>query len=261
MKPDIANINSLSTIDFPGKSCMSCKVRRLCLPHDMDDAACAAINRLVRQRHVLLRGEHPYQANDPVEQRLYAIQSGQFKVYQLSAEGEQTVTGFRFGGDFLGLESIGLQLRRNSVVALSDAVLCEFSHAQLAGAALRDAALAPYLSRLLLTELATELSAGLQLSDGNAEQKVAAFLLLLTAANVRRGENGDLLELSMTRADIADYLGLAAATVSRTLSRFQELGYLSLRSRQVAVTNRAGLRACAPMPSAMPAQGRSAWPG
>lgn len=243
MKPDLATRHPWTAIDFPGKSCMNCKVRHLCLPYDMDDGACAAVNRLVRQRHPLLAGEHPYQVNDPVERRLYAIQSGQFKLYQLSAEGEQTVTGFRFGGDFLGLESIGLQHHRNSVVALSDAVLCEFSHAQLVEAALRDAALAPYLSRLLFAELATELSAGLLLSDGNAEQKVAGFPLHLSAANAGRGENGDFLELSMTRADIADYLGLAAATVSRALSRFQNLGYLSLRSRKLAITDRAGLRA------------------
>lgn len=230
---------------IPAPSCAACKVRQLCLPDHADEDGCAGVDRLVLQRYRLLRGEHLYQASDPVRQRLYAIQSGQFKIYRLSPEGRHRVAGFRGAGDLLGLESIGLANHRNSAVALSDAVLCEFSQPMLAEAALRDTPLARRLDQLLLAELTREQAVSLLLCESGAEQKLAGFIERLSAARCRRGEDGRVLELSMTRTDIGDYLGLAAATVSRTLKRFHGLGCLAVSKRQLTILDRAGLGAIA----------------
>jgi CRP/FNR family transcriptional regulator len=46
----------------------------------------------------------------------------------------------------------------------------------------------------------------------------------------------------MPRSDIANYLGLAAETVSRVLRRFQDSGLLVVEGREVSLKNPAGLR-------------------
>jgi CRP/FNR family nitrogen fixation transcriptional regulator len=56
----------------------------------------------------------------------------------------------------------------------------------------------------------------------SAIEKVGAFLIEM--AERTRGPMLDELELSMSRYDIADYLGLAAETVSRTLSELRQSG-------------------------------------
>jgi CRP/FNR family transcriptional regulator, nitrogen fixation regulation protein len=70
----------------------------------------------------------------------------------------------------------------------------------------------------------------------NARQRVGAFLLLLAVRS--SGENE--IELSMTRRDIGDYLGLTIETVSRTISQFENDDLIGITS-----TRRIALRDCA----------------
>ena len=70
-------------------------------------------------------------------------------------------------------------------------------------------------------------------------QKLAAFLLEMT----QRKPADEMIELVMTRQDIADYLGLTIETVSRTFSQLERDGIIALTtSRRICLTNRAALR-------------------
>ena len=58
-----------------------------------------------------------------------------------------------------------------------------------------------------------------------------------------RRPGGTVIELAMTRQDIADYLGLTIETVSRTLSQFEREGLITLTSaRRVGLADIRGLR-------------------
>ena len=57
-----------------------------------------------------------------------------------------------------------------------------------------------------------------------SEQKVADFLLHMSAESMARGNSSVVFKLSMLRSDIADYLGISFETVSRIL------GYFTLRA-------------------------------
>ncbi|HHJ34417.1 MAG TPA: transcriptional regulator FNR, partial [Gammaproteobacteria bacterium] len=52
---------------------------------------------------------------------------------------------------------------------------------------------------------------------------------------VRNGQPVDEIKLSMTRQDIANYLGLAIETVSRALRRFQDSGMLNVSRRKIQI--------------------------
>ncbi|MYM94132.1 helix-turn-helix domain-containing protein [Duganella vulcania] len=224
------------------QSCQTCPTRTRCLPRGLSDSDCALVNQSVVQRHGLLRGEYLYRTNDPVGHRLYAIRSGQFKTYHLSPDGEQRIAGFQFAGDFLGLDAIGLALHRNTTVALSDALLCEFSYPRLVEATLAAPALAARFRELLGRQLAQAQTISLLLAN-RAEQKISGFLLALPADRRTDERQTTVVNLAMSRADIGAYLGLADTTVSRTLSRFQRLGYLRLRHRQLTILDAVALRA------------------
>ncbi len=72
------------------------------------------------------------------------------------------------------------------------------------------------------------------------------LLLSLVAARRRRGAVGRLLEMPMTRADIADFLGLTLETVSRTLTSFRKRGWIREPAHQrVELINLGALSALA----------------
>ena len=69
----------------------------------------------------------------------------------------------------------------------------------------------------------------------SAEQRIAAFILNLSQRLKNRGQASQSFVLTMSRADMGSYLGLASETVSRVLARFQKAGVLTLQKRQVHV--------------------------
>ena len=55
----------------------------------------------------------------------------------------------------------------------------------------------------------------------------------LAARYAARGFSGTRFRLSMSRGDIANYLRLAAETVSRVLSRFRSQGLIQIEGREL----------------------------
>jgi CRP/FNR family transcriptional regulator len=226
-------------------SCLDCPVRRHCVPGGLDDGDCGVIDHLVERRVFLGRGEHLYWMDQAVGQKLYAIRVGQFKIYQLSAEGTQRVAGFQSEGDILGMDSIGVALHRCSAVALTNSVLCEFSYPRLAHANLAGADMPLQLDRLLSRALVREQWGALLVRDGKAGQKLAGFLL---AQALHHGVHGQLqlqLQLPMTRQDIGDYLGIMPETVSRLLHRFERAGLVAVGRRALRIVEPDALRCMA----------------
>ena len=95
------------------------------------------------------------------------------------------------------------------------------------------------LFRLLSADIG---KAALLAGDHSADERLAAFLVGLADRYAARGFSPTALRLSMARSDIANYLRLAAETVSRVLRRFQDQRLIAVEGRDVVLTDPAALR-------------------
>jgi len=77
----------------------------------------------------------------------------------------------------------------------------------------------------------------LLLSRKNAAERMAAFLLSLSLRFKQRGFSSTAFNLTMTRSDIGNYLGLAIETVSRLFSQFQKKGIIRVSDKLVEIIN------------------------
>ena len=69
----------------------------------------------------------------------------------------------------------------------------------------------------------------------SAQERVAGFLLEMA----ERACTGNILELPMSRQDIADYLGLTIETVSRTLTGLESTAAIEVQTgRRIGLRNR-----------------------
>ncbi|SFL88315.1 helix-turn-helix domain-containing protein [Rugamonas rubra] len=226
-------------------SCANCAARRLCLPSHVPLEDYGVFERMVQRRYQLLRGEHLYQMNEPVHDRLYVLRSGHSKTYHLDSDGQQRVTGFQMSGEFLGLDAIGLRQQRGAALALTDCEVCEISHRRLQQAADQSVPVGAWLRTLLSKELSRQQNATQLLRGGRAEQKFAIFLLRLSWCFAERGGMPDSFHLPMTRQEIGDYLGLTAATISRLLLQLKRAACVDACGRDIVVLDHAGLTAFA----------------
>jgi len=79
-----------------------------------------------------------------------------------------------------------------------------------------------------------------------ALEKIASFLLMLSERQARRGLPAVPVQLPMSRADIADYLGLTTETVSRTFTQLRRRNVIRLDANNlVSLPDPEAVAACA----------------
>eukprot|EP01035_Chromulina_nebulosa_P032232 gene32232-43034_t len=157
---------------------------------------------------------------------VFNITSGSLRVYKLLPDGRRQITGFLFAGDFLGL-AIG-EHYVFSADAIEPTTVCRFRKGPFR--ALVESS--PPLEHMLLQRTSHELAAAqnqmLLLGRKTAVERLASFLMDLSDRDRRAGGAGRIIQLPMTRAEIADYLGLTTETVSRVTSRLKLRGVIRL---------------------------------
>jgi CRP/FNR family transcriptional regulator, anaerobic regulatory protein len=180
-------------------------------------------------------GEAIFHETDPAH-FLFNVFAGTVRIYKSLPDGRRQIVGFMIAGDFLGL--VFNETYTYTAEAVDAVGLCRFKRHDY------EALLAemPHLERQLLVVESAELTAAqdqiLLLGRKTAKERLATFLMQLSERASRRG-GGGVLALPMTRADIADYLGLTTETVSRTIGRFKSDGLIRLLpNNRVELTRR-----------------------
>jgi CRP/FNR family transcriptional regulator len=157
---------------------------------------------------------------------VYNVTAGSAKVYKLLPDGRRQVTGFLFPGDFLGLAFNGQYAY--SAEAIDKIQLCRFPRRKLEALFEEFPKMEKRLLGLASDELAAAQDQMLLLGRKSAKEKIASFLLRLSLRQIHRTEAQNPVHLPMSRADIADYLGLTTETVSRTLTQLKRQGLIAL---------------------------------
>jgi len=66
-----------------------------------------------------------------------------------------------------------------------------------------------------------------------SDQRFAAFLVNLSARYKARGYSSTNFHLRMSREEIGNYLGLTIESISRLLSKFKKMWWISIDKREV----------------------------
>jgi CRP/FNR family transcriptional regulator len=168
--------------------------------------------RLVRAGDVVCQVGQSFQC-------LYVVNTGFFKMVNLSDEGREQVVGLHFRGDWLGLDGIATGRYGCDAVAMDTGEVWVIPYDALIDASLRTPALLKALHRAMSRELARDHDSMASLCTLPADARVAGFLRYWADAVSQRGLRSDEITLRMTRAEIGNYLGMTLETVSRALSR------------------------------------------
>jgi CRP/FNR family transcriptional regulator, anaerobic regulatory protein len=225
-----------------GQVCDRCgsRVAGLCQPLDI-----AAIDEISSEAQQMTLPAHSavFREGDPAG-KVFTLIEGFAKLTRLLPDGKQQVVGFRFAGDIIGYTTLAHY--PFDAELLTEARLCRLERGQLDGLLRRYPKLERRMLDLCVQELTATQEQLVTVGRRSAEARVAAFLLSLVEASRRRGESKPVLEMPMTRADIADFLGLTLETVSRSLTAFRKRGWIREPAHQrMELLNPAALAALA----------------
>ena len=170
-----------------------------------------------------------YAQGEPVG-ALYLVEFGTVRICRLTADGRRQISAFHFAGEVFGFEPAGEH--ENYAECVDGAGI------RLLRAA-SDEGLGENVLSIALRTLARAQDHLMLLGRMNASEKMAAFLVDL----FDRQDADRVIDLTMQRNDVADYLGLTFETVSRVLKVLKDTRVVRLPSvSQIEVLDLAALR-------------------
>ena len=168
-------------------------------------------------------GEHAYFQGDRPK-GVYEIVSGAMMLYKLLPDGRRQVQDFASQGDYLSLTFA--ERHALSAEALADVEIRFLSRQAFADAFMQDDRFRRDMFTLVSAKLQASREQALLLGRKSAKERTASFLLFLEK-RFKEASSG-FVSIPMSRADIADYLGLTLETVSRMLNALKKKGIIDL---------------------------------
>lgn len=223
--------------------CTACEARQHGICAALDAAQLVALARLSR-KHRADEGEELVGEAENIENYSNLL-SGVVKLTRTLSDGRQQIVGLRFAPEFLG-RPFHAESKLNAEAA-TNVTLCSFPRAAIERLMQQQPGLEHRMLQQTLKELDDAHEWMVTLGRKTAAEKVASFLLLIArnmdpSLVVDAGESE--FELPLTRADIADFLGLTIETVSRQLTRLRADNVITIENnRNITVPDLARLEA------------------
>lgn len=227
-------------------SCDTCFVRNRAICSALDTQEIGALNAIGRTRTLAPGESLIWEGDDSV--LVANVIDGVLKLSTGTEDGREQIVGMVFPSDFIG-RPFG-KTTGHGVTALTESKVCVFNRRDFDSFAREHPALEHKLLQRTLSELDRTRRWMLLLGRKSASEKVASFLLeMLERVGGSPCESTDapaelLLDLPVSRQQIADVLGLTIETVSRQFTRLKSEGILDLPSRrEVLIRDRFALAA------------------
>ncbi len=207
-----------------GLYCHDCAVHTRAFCSVLDDAALARLEDL----HSIMKldSEDGLFMEGDEASSFFTVLSGALRLSKLLPDGRRQITGFVLPGEFVGLSSGNTYV--DNAEALIETSLCRFAVSDLKRIGQENPEMDAKLLAMTNSTLTQAREHMLLLGRMKAPEKIASFLVGLIDRAAAADQPVDPLALPMSRADIADYLGLTIETVSRTFTKLKADKVISL---------------------------------
>ncbi|MDP3481726.1 MAG: fumarate/nitrate reduction transcriptional regulator Fnr [Sulfuricella sp.] len=222
-------------------TCKDCGIYGLCREVNGPDVDLRLLETIVRNRKIFKRGELLYRIGEPLR-AVYAIRCGSVKSYVLTNDGRVQITGFHITGEVIGLGAMAANQYMSEARALETTMVCEVPIDVLEAYSAEIPSIRQQMLKIMSQEILDNQELMLLLGKKNADERLATFLLSLSRRFQRRSYSPSQFNLSMSRSDIGNYLGMAEETVCRVFTRFQDGGLLTTERRQVQLLDQDRLK-------------------
>lgn len=173
------------------------------------------------------RGEILFHAGNESDS-LYIVNSGQVKIYRLSELGKEQLIRLLNPGDFTGeLALFKATVLENYAEAIVDSQICIINRHDLQALLVKY----PTISLKILNEFANRLANSEKQTASIVSEKVETRIALFLAEQAK-GNTGEIIELPMSKKDVASYLGTTPETLSRRLAGFEADGIIKQQGQR-----------------------------
>lgn len=173
-------------------------------------------------------------------QKLYLLTEGVVRISRLLSDGSRHVLEFKWPGGFFGLKEEGVFA--NHAHTLTPCVIYEFESETFTDFLLAHPSIQQKVLQRAIYHISSTYRQVIIVGRFGTKRALAAFLLDCAGKDGFFDEQTSCLSLPMSRYDIADYLGTAAESVTRAITRLETEGLLKRCGPRELILNLAGLK-------------------
>ncbi|WP_219374605.1 Crp/Fnr family transcriptional regulator [Bacillus mycoides] len=176
---------------------------------------------------------------------LFIINSGQVKLSTLTLQGKEQILHILTSGEsFCELNIFNYDEKSNfSAYAIEDTQICMLKKENMDYIMERNPSIALKLLKIVTKRLAKIENLVQHLATNNPEVRIAHILLEFCDKYGKSTEDGILINLPLTREELANYAGVTRETISRKLNKFESLGLMaSVGNKKIIIKNQLAIR-------------------
>ena len=218
-------------------SCENCAYRSRCVINKISIEELASLSGTLITRSTLKKGQYLYRRGEPFS-GVYSLRFGAIKNELVFHDGVPQVTHFSIPGDLLGLDGMGNGKHQLDAVCLNAVEVCSIPMSDVGRMTKDYPEFMGNVGSLLGTLLNASYAHNYDLSNLNPLQRLADFLSNYSNRLSTVGLNRDDFVLPMPRPDLANYLGMAVETLSRSLTHLEQVGAIEVSTRKIKFISR-----------------------
>ncbi|HRW62863.1 MAG TPA: Crp/Fnr family transcriptional regulator [Bacteroidales bacterium] len=166
----------------------------------------------------------------------YCIHSGILKIFKTGIDGREQIIAFAKRGDIIGYRSIlSNELACSSAKVIEDAVLCFIPGETLINLVKTNGNFSMAVMQQTCKELGVANSFITDIAQKTVRERLAEVLLNLK--DIFDLDKDNILQISLTREELANIVGTATESVIRLLSEFKQDELIDLNGRKIKILN------------------------
>lgn len=215
---------------FEEPTCEQCNQEFKTIFHKLSPEQLEYLNN-AKSCNVVKKGRILYEEGNRIT-GIFCINKGILKVYKTGIEGKEQIIKFAKPGEVIGYRSvINSEPACTSVKILEDAVLCHINSQDLYHLLRENSEFAIELLQIACKELGEANNYITDIAQKSVRERLAEILLHL------KDEFGlnkdDIINIALTREELANIIGTATESVIRLLSEFKNEGIIELQGRKI----------------------------
>ncbi|MBX7148694.1 Crp/Fnr family transcriptional regulator [bacterium] len=177
-----------------------------------------------------------YEGNRPYG--LYCVSSGKVKLYKMDADGNQKIVRIAGPGDILGYRCLlSDEPYTATAETIEEAKICFVDKTTFTDIIEADPKTTHNLLKTLSIELRQAEQESFNVVHKSVRERVAELLLIFNKRFGQKVKDGFLLDISLSRQELADCVGTTQESVIRTLSDFKKEELISESGKQIIITD------------------------
>lgn len=165
---------------------------------------------------------------------IYCVNKGILKIYKTGIEGKEQIIKFAKAGDVIGYRSVmNGEPACTSVKILEDATLCHITAQEFYYLLKENSEFAIEMLQIACNELGEANNYITDIAQKSVKERLAEIIIQLK--DEFGVDNEGMINLALTREELANIIGTATESVIRLLSEFKNDGIIELQGRRIKI--------------------------